>query len=65
VGGAVNRTQTSKERYLILARLLDVWNELPFLRLGQLISNSCSQDLFDVSDDQLIESIEKTLRESL
>lgn len=43
----------------LVARIVDAWEKVPELRLGQLVANAhWPQDLFYLSDEDLVERIE-------
>lgn len=57
----LGRCETPEERCDILQRLLNVWDENPNLRLGQLIGNYIRSDseLYYIEDEHLIRSLER------
>jgi hypothetical protein len=64
--GSWGRAETLEDKELLLERLLEAWNEVPSLRLGQLVycahahmPEPKSADMFYTEDDELIAAIEK------
>lgn len=56
------KRKSKKQRAIMLFELLELWEIVPDLRLGQLISNACpKQDLFYVEDYDLIKYIKAFL----
>lgn len=52
------RAETPEEKRAIIERLYTMWLRHPQLRLGQLIANSITIDLFSIEDSDLIACIE-------
>lgn len=55
----------SHHRFTTLARIRDLWEKVPDLRLGQLLSNTMLNnaiDLFHIEDNKLVETIEEFVR---
>ncbi len=43
----------------LLKAILKIWNNNPELRLGQLLVNTGSNDLYYVSDEQLLKNLQR------
>lgn len=52
------RAKTPEDKKQVIARLLDVWLNVPDLRLGQLIGNAMG-DLYWAEDEFLIRELEQ------
>ncbi len=55
----LHRATTDEEKRVVLERLSTLWHAHPELRLGQLIGNVSSDDLYYKEDFPLIETLEQ------
>ena len=54
------RAQTPEQKHALLDRLYAAWQQVPELRLGQLVfSATDGQDIFPIEDETLIQTIEE------
>lgn len=52
------RAETDSEKEEVMRRILEVWKQVPQLRLTQLIVNSVGPDPFYIEDKKLVQSVE-------
>lgn len=56
---AIEAELKTQRRVKLLARLIYAWDQVPELRLGQLLMNSGAHSLFYVEDENLVKRVEK------